>query len=128
MNDAQHFFQQDRFANTAGVELVEIRSGFARTRMDVTADHLNAAGTVHGGALFTLAGLAFMAAASAAGPPAMGINMSIACVHAVDSGTLWAEAVETARSRKLSHCTVRITNQDDALIAQFQGTAYIKDP
>jgi acyl-CoA thioesterase len=40
---------------------------------------------------------------------------------------LYAEATEVSRSRKISTCTVRVTNDTGELIALFQGTAYIKD-
>ncbi len=125
MKDVEKYYEQDAFARLVGVELVEAHDGFARARMKITPHHLNAQGTVQGGALVTLTALAFVAAASAAGPPAVGVNMSITCVKAVDSGVLYAEAVETARSRRLSHCTVRLTDEEGTLIAQFQGTACI---
>jgi acyl-CoA thioesterase len=43
------------------------------------------------------------------------------------SGALHAEAREISRSRKLSVCTVRVTDDAAELVALFQGTAYIKD-
>ena len=108
METVKQYFRNDRFAAQAGIEIAEVRPGYARARMAVVPDHLNAAGTVQGGALFTLADLTFAAASNAAGPRAVGVNMSISCLHAVRSGTLEAEAVEVARSRKLSTCTVRL--------------------
>ena len=56
------FFKGDRFAALAGVELLEVGEGRARARMLVTHDHLNGGGWCQGGALFTLADLAFAAA------------------------------------------------------------------
>ena len=55
------------------------------------------------------------------------MNTSIAFVKAARSGTIYAEATEIARSRKLSTCTVRVTDDVGELIALFQGTAYIKN-
>ena len=49
--------QNDRFAREAGVELLDIRPGYAKARMEVTPRHLNAAGVCQGGAIFTLAWL-----------------------------------------------------------------------
>ena len=93
--------------------------------MTVESRHLNSVGTLHGGAVSTLADLAFAAACNAAGEVAVGVNMSITCLKAVRSGTLEAEAVEISRSRKLSTVTVRVTDEQQELVALFQGTAYI---
>lgn len=57
--------------------------------------------------------------------PAISTNLSF--LKAARSGTLYAEATEISRSRKLSVCTVRVTNDAGELVALFQGTAYIKD-
>ena len=56
------FFKNDRFASMAGVELMEISEGYAKARMLITPEHLNGGGVCQGGALFTLADLAFAAA------------------------------------------------------------------
>ncbi len=119
------YFKNDRFATENGMEIVEVRPGHSRARMTVESRHLNSVGTLHGGAVSTLADLAFAAACNAAGEVAVGVNMSITCLKAVRSGTLEAEAVEISRSRKLSTVTVRVTDEQQELVALFQGTAYI---
>ena len=64
MEKYKEFFKADCFAMNAGVELIEVKPGYAKARMLVTPDHLNAGGVCQGGALFTLADLAFAAAAN----------------------------------------------------------------
>ena len=59
--------KNDRFARAAGVEILDIRPGYAKARMKVTEKHLNAGGVCQGGALFTLADLAFAAVANSRG-------------------------------------------------------------
>jgi len=61
---AQEFFKNDRFATNAGVELIEIKEGYSKARLVITAEHLNAGGRTQGGAIFTLADLALAAAAT----------------------------------------------------------------
>ena len=58
MEKYKEFFKSDRFAANAGVELLEVKPGYAKARMLVTEEHLNAGGVCQGGALFTLADLA----------------------------------------------------------------------
>ena len=116
----KHHFEKDRFATTSGMRLVELRPGFAKTSMIVEDRHLNSVGTVHGGAIFTLADFAFGAAVKTGGKVAPLINTSLSFLKATRSGTLYAEATEISRSRKLSVCTVRVTNDAGELVALFQ--------
>jgi acyl-CoA thioesterase len=123
----KHLFENDQFGATCGIRLVELRPGFAKTSLVIDDRHLNRVGTVHGGAIFTLADSAFGAATKNGGKGNVAVNTSIAFVKAARSGTLYAEATEIARSRKLSTCSVRVTDDADELVAAFQGTAYIKN-
>ena len=56
------FLQGDKFALFAGVELLETGNGYAKARMEIKPMHLNGGGVCQGGAIFTLADLAFAAA------------------------------------------------------------------
>jgi acyl-CoA thioesterase len=117
----------DRFAAGCGVELVESQPGHAVTRLAINDRHRNAVDLVHGGAIFTLAASAFFAACNAAGQVAVGINLSITYLRPATGGTLVAEATEVARSRRLAHCEVRVTDQEGRLVATLAGTASIKE-
>ncbi|MGA2258345.1 MAG: PaaI family thioesterase, partial [Thermoguttaceae bacterium] len=70
----KHHFENDRFAAANGMKLVELRPGFAKTSLQVDDRHLNSIGTVHGGAIFTLADFAFGAAVKTSGKAAPLIN------------------------------------------------------
>ncbi|ABS27898.1 PaaI family thioesterase [Anaeromyxobacter sp. Fw109-5] len=118
--------QADRFASENGITLVEVRPGAAVARMEVGARHLNGVGIVQGGAIFTLADLAFAAAANSHGEIAVAIDVSISFIRAVSGGTLTADAREEAVNPRLSTCLVRVTDEAGALVALFKGTAYRK--
>ena len=120
-------FENDRFAASNGMRLLELRPGFAKTSLQVKDRHLNSTGTLHGGAIFTLADFAFGAAVKTGGRVAPAISTSLSFLRATRSGTLYAEATEISRSRKLSVCTVRVTDHLGELVAMFQGTAYITE-
>lgn len=51
MATLKEFLKADRFATCAGVELLEIKPGYARACMEVTDRHLNGGGVCQGGAL-----------------------------------------------------------------------------
>lgn len=123
----KRYFADDRFAATSGVELVDLRPGYAKSRLVLEERHLNGVGIVQGGAIFTLADFTFAVACNTAGQVAVAISTSLSFFKASRTGTLWAEATEIARSRRISTCSVRITNDAEELVAQFQGTAFIKD-
>lgn len=120
------FFKKDRFAESLGIELLEVSEGGAKTKMDVNDEHLNGIGTVHGGALFTLADFTFAVAANSHGRVTVAINANISYMKAVSRGTLTAEAREISLNPKLATYTINITDEDGELIAIFQGLAYRK--
>ena len=89
------FFRNDRFAANAGVELLEVREGYAKASLTITPEHLNAGGRTQGGALFTLADLALAAAANAHGTLAFSLSSHITFLRGSQPGdTLIAEARE----------------------------------
>jgi len=126
MERIMRFFENDRFAKHSGIEVLEVSEGKAKAKMEIGEKHLNGLGLVHGGAIFTLADLAFAVASNSHGTAALAINVSIAYLKATTKGTLFAEAEEVSRNPKLATYAVRITNKDDELIALFQGTVYRK--
>lgn len=121
------FFRRDRFAAGAGIRLEEVRPGYARTRLVVREAHLNGADVVQGGAVFTLADLAFAVACNSHGTLALAVDVTISFLRPTRTGSLVAEAFEVARSRRLSRCEVKVTDDEGGLVALFHGTAFVKD-
>lgn len=128
MEDQNDFFTKDTFARGAGIELLEVSPGKARVKMEVRAIHLNSHGTVHGGAIFTLADAAFALASNSHGVPAAAINASISYMKSARSGTLFADAVEYSKNPKLATYIVDVTDERGEKIAIFQGMVYRKTP
>jgi acyl-CoA thioesterase len=126
LDKIKNFFKKDQFVEHIGVKLVEASPGRGVARMEIKPIHLNGMGSVQGGALFTLADLAFAAAANSHGQAAVGINCSINYMKAVSVGTLTAEATEDSLNPKLGSYTVRIRDEKGDLVAIFQGLAYRK--
>lgn len=125
--DIFEFLKGDKFALFAGVELLEVRSGYARARMEIQPMHLNGGGVCQGGAIFTLADLAFAAAVNSHARLTLSVQTSINFFKAESSGYLYAEANETLNHKKLPFCEVKVTNGKGDLIATFNGTGYRKD-
>ena len=126
----QDFFKNDRFATEAGIELTEVREGYAKARLVLREGHLNAGGRTQGGVLFTLADLALAAAANSHGTLAFSLSAHITFLRASGVGdTLYAEARERYVGRTTGTYQVEITNQDGKLIATFESSVFRKgDP
>ncbi len=118
--------KRDQFAARCGIELLSVAPGRARAKMALQPHHWNALGSVQGGAIFTLADLAFAAASNSHGTVAVGVNVSISYLKAAQTGTLWAEAKEVSRNFKLASYTIEVKDDAGDLVAIFQGMVYRK--
>lgn len=123
----QDFLQGDKFALRTGVTLLDVGNGYAKACMEVKPEHLNGGGVCQGGALFTLADLAFAAATNSHARLTFSIDSSIHFFRSVSEGILYAEAHEVFNHKRLANCEVRITTEEGELIATFNGTGYRKD-
>jgi acyl-CoA thioesterase len=126
MENIKEYFKRDNFAAISGIELLDVSPGYAKATMNLEEKHLNAMKTVQGGAIFTLADIAFAAASNAYGTVTVAINANISFVKAGTGKTLTAEAKETSINPKISTYTVNITDDKGDLVAIFQGMGYRK--
>jgi acyl-CoA thioesterase len=127
MNEIQNIVQKDSFAKFLGIKILAIGEGTATAEMTITKDHLNGAGTAHGGAIFSLGDTVFGAASNSREGLAMAINVSISFFKAVTEGTLTGIAEEISLHKKLATYIVRIFDDTSTVIALFQGTVYRKE-
>lgn len=117
--------QDDRFAQSIGAQLVEVREGYARAQLTVTERHLNGAGICQGGVMFTLADLTFAAMANSHGILTVGVSNNITFIKAGKLGdTITAECIERVNHHKLPYCDMTITNQQGEVLAMMTGLAY----
>lgn len=118
------FSKNDRLARHLGIELVEVRPGYARVQMPIKEHHLNGVNTVHGGAICSMADFAFAVASNSHGQVAVAINIDIAYLKPATSGVLYAEATEVSCKKTLGLYGVRVTNDKGELVSEFRGMAY----
>ena len=126
MDNIRKFFKKDRFAAYNDITLLEIRPGYAKAELKISDKHLNGVDITHGGAIFTLADLAFAVASNSHGTVAVGVSASISYLKATRKGTLTAEAREVALNPKLATYNVEVRDDSSDLVAIFQGTVYRK--
>jgi len=123
----RHFTLHDTFARHMGIELTEVKSGYAKAVMPLEEPQKNGVGLAHGGAIFGLADVAFGGACNASGKVALGVVSSINYMSAGKVGPLTAEARELHRSHKLGHYEVLVFDGNEALMAVCHATAYFLD-
>ena len=117
--------KRDPFARYLGIELVELRTGYARMQMQLEENLLNFIGIPHGGAIFTLADQAFAAACNARGWVSVALNANIAFLAAAKPDCrLTATAEEMSYGRKTASYQVLIEDEQGQRIATFHGLAY----
>jgi acyl-CoA thioesterase len=119
--------KNDQFAQLLGIEIVEVRIGYALLKLRIEKKHLNGIGMVQGGAIFTLADYAFGVAANADGSTAVGINASISYFKTPKGQTIFAEAMEENTNKKICGYKVLIKDEDGSIVASFSGLGYRKD-
>ena len=127
MEKLKKFFKKDSFAGHCGIKLLEVSEGYAKAGIDITPDHLNGAGTVHEGVIFTLADLAFAVAGNTHETVAVAIHINISFIKTVNKGPLYVQAKETSINPKLATYDIRVTDDAGNLIALFNGQAYRKE-
>ena len=124
IDDARAFFAGDRFATENGMTLDELDESHAVTSVEIGARHRNALGGVMGGAIFTLADLAFAALTNDRERAVVAQQVSVNYLAAPKGGRL----VATARYKKdgRSSCVVNVDIVDDSgrEVAQFVGTGF----
>lgn len=124
---AKIVFAKDRYAALTGIEIIEVQKGYCKTRLVIEDKHLNAANVVQGGAIFTLADLAFAIASNSHGQLALAINVNISYLRGKSKGILYATATEVGEPKRLGAYDVLVTDEQDEIIARFNGIVYRKN-
>lgn len=123
---ARRFFSRDRYAALTGIKIIEVGEGYCQASLTIQDKHLNAANVVQGGAIFTLADLAFAVASNSQGQLALAVNVNISFLHSKSSGTLFATATELGEPKRLGAYDVIVTDELGKIIARFNGMVYRK--
>ena len=126
MDVLDRFVKNDHYARSLGIEVVDYGKGFANTEVEIKRNHLNSAGTAHGGLIFSLADVAFSIASNSHGQLAMAIETSISYFRSRKEGVLSAEAREVELNPKLATYLIEVRDEEKKLIALFKGTVYRK--
>jgi acyl-CoA thioesterase len=124
----QRLLADDAYTRLLGIELVEGEPGHIVVRMKVGKDHINFNGACHGGAIVSLATVAFGLAANACGTICLGIDVhATLSAGAFEGDVLTAESHEESRTRRFTIYRVEVRKGGGDLVALYTGTAYRTD-
>jgi acyl-CoA thioesterase len=119
---AEAMWADDKASQGLGMEVIDVRSGYARLAMTVTERMLNGHGTCHGGFIFTLADSAFAFACNSHGSVAVAQHCTVTYVAPGRLGMrLTAEAQERQRSDRSGIYDVTVRDEAGTIIAEFRG-------
>jgi acyl-CoA thioesterase len=121
-------YANDACSKALGIDILEVRAGYARLQMSVRPDFLNGHQICHGGLMFTLADSAFAFACNSYNINTVAAGCSIEFLRPVRGGdVLTAEAVEQTLSGRNGIYDIRVTNRANETVAMFRGkSAQIK--
>ena len=118
---------KDTFSQWLGVEVLEIKEGFAQIKMTVRDEMLNGHRVAHGGISFSLADSAFAFASNSHGQKAVSIETSINHINPIFAGDeLVATAEKESTSKSLGQYIVRVHRRNE-LVALFKGVVFRKE-
>jgi acyl-CoA thioesterase len=105
-----------------GIEIEDVREGYARIAMRVRKDMLNGKAMAHGGMIFALADTAFAYACNSRNVSAVAQQASIVILAQAHEGDrLIAEAEEQGLAGRSGVYAVKVQNDKGKDIAVFQG-------
>lgn len=125
--ELKSFFKNDQFAELTGIEILEASIGYCKAQLVIQEKHLNAAKVVQGGAIFTLADLAFAVASNSHGQLALAINVNISFLKGKSNGVLTAIANEVSTPKRIGAYDVMVYDETNSIVARFNGMVYRKN-
>ena len=118
--------KKEPFAQALKMELVDLEDGYSVVEMEYDPDKMdNIYSRAHGGAIYALTDEAFETAGQTDGTVAVALNVNITYVASPRPGVfLRAEAKRVSQTKKTAVYEVKVTDQDQNLIATCQALAY----
>lgn len=121
---AKYMYENDAASQALGIELMQIKCGGAIAVMVVKGSMLNGLKTCHGGQIFSLADSTFAFACNSHNKLAVALSCTIDFVNpAFEGDTLTATAEELHQGGRSGVYQIKVTNQNQQLIAIFKGNS-----
>lgn len=124
---ARAFFAKDQFAmGLTGIEIDELEAGYSKCSLAICEKHLNSDGVVMGGALFTLADVAFAVAANY-DANVVTLSSQINFLRPATGARLKAEARLVHKGRSVCLYQVSVTNDAGDIVSHVTFNGFVKN-
>ena len=124
IEEAKEHFKKDRFATDNGMEIVTMSDDEAVTRVVLNDGHKNAYGGIMGGAIFTLADLAFAVLSNNRHNLTVAQQVSINYLSAPKGNELTATAHFVKDGKTTCVIQVDVTDDTGRDVAMFTGVGF----
>ncbi len=122
---AESMYARDVASQSLGIQIEEVKAGFARVTMSIRDDMLNGYQICHGGFLFALADTAFAYACNSYNRLSLAQSCSIDFVRPGQAGEeLYAQAEERSRQGRTGLYDITVSRADGEVLAHFRGRSY----
>lgn len=122
---AQYMLNQDEFSKWMGIRLVDVKEKYCLIEMTIRKEMINGLKTAHGGIAFSLADSALAFSSNNTNDASVALNCFINFTKAVrENDVLRAESILVSDTRKTGIYDIKVTNQNQELVASFRGTVY----
>ena len=115
----------DKFSEWLGLEVIGLDVGYAKVQAIIRPEMMNGVGSVHGGVTFAMADSAFAFACNSYNNISVALDVHISFTKAGKVGDVFTiEAKEVHSSKRTGIYDIKVTNQNNELIALFKGTCF----
>lgn len=120
--------ESESYARKLGMRLVSLEPGHAVVEMAPKKDMMNIFDMTHGGAIFSLMDEAFQVSCNSHGTVAVALSMTVNYHHPPKGeGRLRAESKEIHRTKRTATYEIKVTDEQQTLIASCLAMAYRKE-
>ena len=127
VEEANEMFVNDRFAtNLCGARIESVSENEVICSMEITKNHLNAVGTVMGGAIFTLADFTFAVASNFHKDVTVSVDSHISFLGVAKGKRLIAKSKCMKEGRSTCFYEIEIGDELDNKVATVSVTGFIK--
>lgn len=116
--------ENDTFGKSNAIQLTLLEEGYAEAELLVNENSCNAVNTVQGGAIFTLADMAFAGAANSFGDKCVAMSAAVSFIRPGSGNKLLARAKVINKGRRSCVVDVEVVNTEDKLVAKIQITGF----
>lgn len=124
---AREVVGKDPMARFLGINVDEVKEGYARCSVTISPEYLNAVERAHGAIIYALIDQSLAVASNSTGIIAMSLNVTVNYVSSARAGEkLFGEAIPVKIGKKVSLWKIDVRGTEDNLVATAEGIAYHK--